>query len=283
MMTLAQAQEKLDKAIEKHEKKYGTITKKEKGIEKKIAELLKKYNYTYEGKKYCDELESLGYSKDDAWHMYWIICDIDSYYDDIERLHKEIKELDEVIAKHESNLKKVQAAEDKKAKYPDCLIELQENIVEKWDAYDIEEREKAEAGLERIREEYADVKNFSRYDAKKLYETNLALYERFQEYRKLYERYSECRYLGMTDAEIHNANVRDAEALIRNLIIRVENGIGEITSYDYVGIARNSYGCALTGYFVGTHGKCRIESILAGGYNIQRLHVRILTHFYDLV
>lgn len=55
---------------------------------------------------------------------------------------------------------------------------------------------------------------------------------------------------------------------------RIHAITGEVTDWDGIHYS----GGALNGVVYGKLGSVRVESILAGGYNIQRLHVRVLVH-----
>lgn len=69
---------------------------------------------------------------------------------------------------------------------------------------------------------------------------------------------------------------RDIEDLVLNLMDRVEAKCGNIISTDNLRIDAAKEGCAINGWIEGDKGNARVESILAGGYNIQCLHVRVL-------
>lgn len=68
--------------------------------------------------------------------------------------------------------------------------------------------------------------------------------------------------------------MKSAESLIMNLYSRIHAITGEVTDWDGIHYS----GGALNGVVYGKLGSVRVESILAGGYNIQRLHVRVLVH-----
>lgn len=57
------------------------------------------------------------------------------------------------------------------------------------------------------------------------------------------------------------------------LIKRVIKITGEITDAKYLKVGVNG---ELNGFIIGTEGKANIETIFAGGYNIQCLHFRVL-------
>ncbi len=102
----------------------------------------------------------------------------------------------------------------------------------------------------------------------------------YKEYRNMmYEKwgrnYRDAAYISSED--IHKSNVKDAENLILNLINRVTDKVGQIIDTKYLRLDRDNAGYSIiNGRIIGTKGECRVESILAGGYNIQRYHIRVL-------
>jgi hypothetical protein len=61
----------------------------------------------------------------------------------------------------------------------------------------------------------------------------------------------------------------------RNLIARVSKAVGTIKDASNLYIGNNM---EINGFVVGTEGKAKVETITAGGYNIQRLHFRVLVN-----
>lgn len=76
-----------------------------------------------------------------------------------------------------------------------------------------------------------------------------------------------------TDEEIEKALDREVEAKRKNLIARVEDKVGEIKDAGGLYIGVNG---ELNGVVIGEKGKARVETIYAGGYNVQVLHYRVL-------
>ncbi len=82
-----------------------------------------------------------------------------------------------------------------------------------------------------------------------------------------------------SDEQIHNDNVQAAKSLIIDLIYRVRSITGEITDWSDVRASAGTRGfTVLNGLVIGKEGRAKVESITAGGYNIQRLHIRVLVH-----
>ena len=83
----------------------------------------------------------------------------------------------------------------------------------------------------------------------------------------------------LTDERIHELNCKAANAIVENLIDRVEKAVGQMKSFDHLYLHNGNWmeGTALNGWIEGENGRCEVRSIRAGGYNIQRLHIRVLT------
>ena len=219
-MRIDTLKERIANAKAKIEKKQNTISKKMNLIAKK------------QGK--CEEYE--------------ITC----LKEDINRLNDEITETKASLEKYEKQL----AGEMEKesmltTEIPESMKKMQTELVEEWDAYDIEHRDQIKA--DRRAMSYDDWCN------------KYSCYER-----------SNLRY--QTNEQIHNNNEKDAKAMILNLYNRVKAITGEVTDWDGLQCEAGNIGAVLTGYVIGKEGRAEVETILAGGYNIQKLHVRTLVH-----
>ena len=235
-MTQAQITERIQKANEKIEKKQGTIAKKQALIAKKqsAVEMMKGSD------KYTED------------NIYWTECDIKYLKEDIARLEKEIPEIRKTVEKYE---KQLAGAIEKEAlltkTMPEEFRTLKDTLVEKWDAFDLERRE-------RLREA-----------------------SRNMEYREFIKKYKYSAYQfawHTSNDEIHKKNEKDAEYFIIDLYNRVKDITGEVTNWEGIRLTMGNNFPVLEGMVQGKEGKARVETILAGGYNIQRLHIRPLVH-----
>lgn len=68
---------------------------------------------------------------------------------------------------------------------------------------------------------------------------------------------------------------REAKAKEKTLIARVNKEVGSIVKALNLNVGVNG---ELNGTIQGENGVCKIETIYAGGYNIQCLHYRVLVH-----
>lgn len=243
--------ERITKANEKVTKKQNTIVKKTAQIEKKWSALESKYNWDRTDRTtHFIELKERGFSDDAASEISWTISDIESLEEDIERGGKEIEETLKTIAKYETQLASELAKESTVAhKYPEEFKTLKTNLVEEWTRYDLNRKAS-------LRAKYNELG--------------------YKEFMKQYK-WAGYDFMRKTEEEIRRDNNRTADALILNLWNRVNEKVGDPTDYDlYLESGNSIEGIALNGTVVGTKGTARVESILAGGYNIQRLHIRVL-------
>ena len=134
---------------------------------------------------------------------------------------------------------------------PDILKGLQEELVERWDKWDIERRDKIQADYRELG---------------------------YKEFSRKYT-HADVMFKGQSDEQIHDDNVQSAENLIIDLIYRVRKITGEITDWSNIRASVGTGGfTVLNGTVIGKEGIARVESFTAGGYNIQRLHIRVLVH-----
>ncbi len=225
------------------------IGKKRELIEKKTA-LIEKMNGRIE-----KNLAKLGIETFDAEDREMWQEDFETMYkiktatESIENAKEAIEEAKATIEELE---KKIYEQEAKDKEVPECLKGFEEKIVEDWDEYD---------------------KNYKEFLQKKYRE---------MDYRDFIKEYGHAGYelaKYTTIEQIHKRNVRDAHAIVLNLVKRVKKIAGTITSWEGLHVTiGNSNHPVINGFVKGTTGNARIESIGAGGYNIQRFHIRTLVH-----
>ena len=246
-MKITTLKERIEKSNQKIEKKQNTIVKKTAQIEKKynflktlgIEDPEKHDRYEFRESKHWDDI-------------YWTYCDIDSLKDDIIRGGHEIENTKKTLEKYEAQL----AGEIEKesiflTEIPEIFKSLIDELVETWDAWDKDRRA-------RLKESYKTLG--------------------YKEFTKKHT-YADYEFISITDEKIHNDNERDAKALVLDLYYRVKDITGEVTDWTGIKATIGTYGfTVLNGIVIGKEGRAKVESILAGGYNIQRLHVRVLVH-----
>lgn len=226
------------------------IAKAKEKIEKKNATIIKKNKMIA---KMYELLEKNGFSYsgdlgivyeqnrelyDKVWNMEYLI-------EDTIRLEKEVKNIQDTVSKYEKMLVGEEEKEEEKAMMPDVLIKLRGELYNEFVIEDTKRRD------------------FLRSELSKL-----GYNEFVRKYRGAYSTTLE------TDEDIERNAESSSDYFVLDIYRRIKDGIGKITDYSNVHVS----GHALNGVFVGTEGKCSVETIVAGGYNIQREHLRAIIH-----
>ena len=220
------------------------IAKKEAQIEKKQNTIANKTKGIANKKAKFEKAEEGTYEYN---CLHWDIVHLE---DDIERLHSEIEEAKATLEKYEKQLAGEIAKEEAFIKeVPEQVKDMEQMLIKRWD-----ESEKAR-------------REFLRNENREL---------GYSEFIKKHS-YTEYDFIMWDDEKIHNKNVKDARTFVLDLVNRTKDITGEITSWNDVYLTAGTNGIpVLNGIVIGKEGRAEVESILAGGYNIQRLHVRVL-------
>ena len=218
------------------------ISKKQLTIAKKQALIAKKQQL----------IEAKGLANSDSPEALTLKWDIEHYTDDISRLEREIVETTLTLDNYKNQLTGLmERVSVLITDMPDVLRKLQEELVMRWDKWDMERRDKIIADYREL-----DYKEFSRKYT-----------------------HADVVFKSKPDEQIHDDNVQAAEDLIIDLIYRVRSITGEITDWSNIRATAGTGGfTVLNGTVIGKEGIACVESITAGGYNIQRLHIRVLVH-----
>ena len=239
-MKLTTLKERIANAEAKIARKQGTIEKKTATIAKKQAKLVK-LGFDAE----ATENECI--KNDEA---FWLAVDIKRLREDIERGGREIEETKKTLENYKAQLAgAVERESIITREIPESMKRMQTELVTEWDRFDKQHRDT-------VREAYAAL-GYKQF----LKEFSYADYE--------------LRY--KTNDEIHRDNVNAAEAFVLNLYNRVKEITGEVTDWKGIHLEEGTdWFPTLNGTVRGKEGTATVESILAGGDNIQRLHVRVL-------
>ena len=231
--------ETLSERIANAENKIG---KKQLTIAKKQALITKKQQL----------IEAKGLANSDSSEALTMKWDIEHYTDDISRLKREISETTLTLDNYRKQLTGLmERVSVLITDMPDILRELQEELVMRWDKWDMERRDKI-------------ISDYREFD--------------YKEFSKKYT-HADVVFKGKSDEQIHDDNVQASEDLIIDLIYRVRKITGEITDWSNIRATAGTGGfTVLNGTVIGKEGIACVESITAGGYNIQRLHIRVLVH-----
>lgn len=184
------------------------------------------------------------YGTEDHNDCYWMIAEYENRTEAVYSSKKKLEEAKRVLEnwkeKYEAQLRK----ESKISGIPSIFRQLLEDLVEQWTQDDV-------ARLAMM------------YERKKVLS--------YEEFREEYS-YNKEESLKKTEEEFRRANLTAAEYFVMDLYNRVNSVTGEVT--DWSGITYS--GKALNGVIVGVNGTVSVETIIAGGYNIQRMHYRVL-------
>ena len=174
--------------------------------------------------------------------------DIEHEADALEENRKKLPEKQAILEKWKKKLEEVNAENKRLDEIPEQLKKLQQELAEKIATSDMNRRKRM----------YKDYKEMGDKDFTEKYSYTEREY-----------------YMGRSDKDFEEMAKRDAVAeakwWILDLINRVEKKVGEITEWKLWFTSK-----ALNGYVTGTKGSATIETIIAGGWNIQRRHNRVL-------
>lgn len=97
-----------------------------------------------------------------------------------------------------------------------------------------------------------------------------------KEWTKWYIENREKNHDWRTDEQIAKDCRKDADWLLLDFMARTEKKCGKLTDTRWLRIDNANWGICLNGWVEGEKGTARVESVVAGGYNIQRRHIRVL-------
>ncbi len=244
-MTIQELKERLEKAQAAVEKRKATIERHKQAAEKKLNTLVAK-GWTHD-KEYYRVMP--GAESEDA---YWAICEYEHKLEDIQGATEKLAEAEEIAANWAAKLEKqVKLEETITKEMPEIFSQLRDELAQSWTETDMERKRR----WQKVKADYL-AGNIDR-----------------KAYRQMYS-YSQEDALNKTEEEFYTENKREAGLFIIDLYNRVKAVTGEVTDWGNIHYG----GKALNGWVEGVNGKARVESILAGGYNIQRLHIRVLVH-----
>jgi len=235
--------------------------------------LARKYGYTYE-----DAEGKTLYSLDDE-------------AESIFNSNEAIKEAQGILDKYEAKLAAEAAKEQEIDEIPDCLKDFMNEMIDKWDKYDINLRDKSEPYYQELQHKadeilYGESRSALASD-KKLEEMypDVVYYNRYRKFKQEYVinpfeyKYGSLSYAmslwDMDDAKIHEENYQAGRRLILDLLKRVTKITGPVRDWKGLELTRGNLGPVLNGVVIGEDGKARVESIYASG-PVQRLHIRTL-------
>lgn len=85
-----------------------------------------------------------------------------------------------------------------------------------------------------------------------------------------------------TDEKIEKRSAKDAKELVEDLYKRTFGFTGKTEDYSGLCVSCDNNGYSIiNGVIRGEKGACKVESISAGGYNIQKWHIRVLVNYIN--
>ena len=177
--------------------------------------------------------------------------DIDDVEYAISENKDKIPEREQKIKFWQEKLEKVNAENRRFMKMPEQLKQLYEQIKAELIEYNTNFRNEYRSDWEKVRKNEMKKEDFSKK------------YKGVEFYKVFYQ----------TDEDIVKEANADAKSYVLDIVSRVQKVAGEITDWNlYIN------GSHLNGTVTGTRCKVKVETILAGGYNIQCLHNRVLVN-----
>jgi hypothetical protein len=276
---------KVVKAQETVEKKKATIVRHEKQLAKKVATLEK-----VSGRKVdLDNLDAYKWIDGKSTDYYWEACDVSSKLSDIKGAKKKLAEAERILAGHQERL---DAEQEKDDFINNNIPQVIKDFLEKWKemAFDWHVK-RHESYLEFAKKLEAEAKQaeidlgIEQY-RRPTKEQREKLEEMRLDYRSVQARKANyagavvlqmCTYRKEEErlAYLDKLLEEDKRAKMVDLINRINHVVGEIQ--DATGLRISEKG-NLDGIIKGTKADAKIETIGAGGYNIQCFHYRTLVH-----
>lgn len=263
-MTTTELQERIRKAEETITKKTSLIESRKRSIEKtlkKLHDLGYSSNEYDDLKKEVEEARSTDFNGPKFQEGYDYLYNLRDYLESIQNAQDAIEDTQEKINKYQ-NMMKVETDKDNFiTSLPKNVIDFMNELENTWNHFDIRRRDK-------LKEMKAELNRCDVYSTE------------YKELRnKMIDMFGRNWYEDsfITDEQIKKENKKAVKDILLDFINRVKEKVGTITSFSNLRLSRDNRGFAiLNGRIEGTDGTAKVESIYAGGYNIQRLHIRVL-------
>lgn len=310
---IAKKQAEIDKKYALIAKREATIEKKLNLLKDKIdsddynaivnyLELAKDSNSVPNEPNTWAMVRKYGFSFDDKWGkaLYNITDDAESIYN----TKRAIKEMQPTMDKYKAQLDAILQKEKQVDEIPEILKDFMNQLIDEWDRFDKNIRDNSREFYNELKAKMDELvpDTYSKEGVEKL----LELYPRYQRWwedkdRRFTIKFSmrddfKQDYLEkpfkkkfgvstnyamdlwyMTDEQIHKANVEEGKRVILDLVKRVTKITGPILDWSGLHATTGNGGwTVLNGVVIGEDGKAQVDTILAGGYAVQRLHARTL-------
>lgn len=250
-------QEKLTKAEEKLTKKQALLKKYEAKVAK-IEKQIVANGWDLEAGKYQLYVDGAERQSEEYNKSYWTFCDLADAKESVKNTVKAIAEQERIVEKWRNATETAKKAEKiRDNEYPEIFKTFRNNVVKAWTAHDMKVKAFYRAQYNSLMEEFG---NWDGYTA----------------FIKKYK-HSAYEFMNTDEEDFRKANEKSADRLVLNLWNRVKEKTGTPTEFDLHLENGNAWeGIVINGVVKGTEGNAVVESIYAGGYNIQKLHIRTL-------
>jgi hypothetical protein len=288
--------EKTEDAIAKKnaliDKRFKAIGKCIEGMKKSIANLGGHIDFEFSedierideqnsvAEKYIQSKGIVNGNWNNAW--YDILWDyhykISDYTESIKNARRDIKDKEVTLATYRERLAKAEEKEDALNNLPACMTEFMDSMIELWDAWDKMRRET----IKDAQKEYYELCDEERKAVREHGRDSEEAKALRKEARYIVESYSNFEWnelYRLDDDEIHEKNVMAGKSLVIDLYNRVAEIVGKFENADNLKVTRGNKNIAVINGTVEGNGRiAKVQSIGAGGYNIQRFHIRTLVH-----
>ena len=163
---------------------------------------------------------------------------------DLRRLDREVTSLEGSVERYNKQIGNLKETEAHRRELPEILNVLAAELREQWNEFDLGRLEKLKAARASMT---------------------------YKEFRGKYTAV-DYSFSQETEERIIKRNERAAADFVLNLFLRVRHITGEVQDWKGISVS----GPALNGLVVGRSGRANVKTIVAGGYNIQRLNLRVL-------
>lgn len=259
-MGIEQSKKTLDKVIQDIAKREAMIEKTTEKINVAREKLIDAEVWDADADKHIGDIWQYDEKTRD------LIWKLEDWIYNNEESNKKLKELEAKRVRAEERYQRDLIEQGKIDDLPPILRELKDEIFNKFYGYEMKVWNEIREARAKDKEEYdAECERVGRFNA---------VYDR-KNVKAMFKKYGEQRVRDLmyqTEADIRKACTRYADGYVMNLIDRVTKYIGQITDYSDLWLT----GPSINGVIVGERGRVRLETILAGGWNIQCLHNRVL-------
>ena len=268
-------EERIRKAEENISKKQGTISKKQTLITKK-EDQIRKLGFE------PAEVIHIGWSSDEKQNKAsWLASDIETLEDDLGRLHKEVAELQKKLEGYKQELQVI--IEKENSRNIQVIIDFLE-----WWKQEVKDfyQGKTEDWITTLQDYYKENRKFCEWKNRNFKERkNKELMKQMgkpaEDAKKRHELFN---FLTPYMERSGNTYQIDMDKLQKDLdqeanrkydfiIERTNQIVGQITDASNLTVGDKG---DLNGYIIGLNGTAKVQTIGAGGYNIQCFHFRTL-------